>query len=348
MTSLYLRLSLRLRIVIYLNSKRKAQGIFLMEDALIFKHMQAAVDIVLSSEHATSKVAVTLVGKDLDGQEFAISRTNTLSPRIKGALGADVRIGNSSAWIHAETQALIEAPLTQDSVMFLTDLPCPNCVKNMAEAGVRAIYIDHKGFDKDFAQRRGHHFSDMSIKICEKAGISVTKVFRKEQTLMVLYKPKPGYIPVIEKPASLKPLPHEATPVAFQKSIADEYVRYNNRPFALAFAKSPLGMMHIISAEIHPVLGYTSRTIDEDDPKYSYLLQPINRIIMTSTRFGLKLMGDYIFSSRIPTAREMVNLIGAGFTHIHVGDMTEARDSDGFQAMHQLGEAGILKLQKIN
>jgi dCMP deaminase len=319
-----------------------------MEDALIFKHMQAAVDIVNSSQHPTSKVAANLVGRDLDGYEFSIVRTNGWPQPIKDILGTEARIGNSSGSIHAETQALLESKLSQDAAIFITDLPCPNCVKNMAEAGVRKLFIDHKGFEKDFAQRRGHHFDDMSMKICEKAGVSVTKVFRKDGVLTSLFKPKTGYTPAIEKPAILQTLPHEPSPFLFQKTIAAEYARYQDRPFALGFAQSLLGKAHIISAEVHPVLGYTSQTIEEQDPKYSYLLQPVNRVLMTASRFGLKLIKGYIFSSRIPTPREMVNLIGAQHTEIHVGDLADSRDAEGLQAMHLLEDAGILGFRKLN
>jgi len=312
-----------------------------------FEHMQAAVDIVDSSPHPTNKVAATLAGKDLEGQSFSISRTNHWPDVIRKKLGENTRIGNSSGTIHAETQVLLNSPLSQDGTVYITDPPCPNCVKNMAEAGIKALYLDHKGFDKDFAQRRGHHFESMSMQICEKSGIAVYKIFRKEQRIEDIYAPKPGYTPALEKPVHIQSLSELPDHNALTELISQETERFDNRPFALAASQTPLGLTHLISAEIHPVIGYTSKAIESKSEKYSFLLQPLNRIMMSASRFGFRLLEKTIYSSRVPTSRELVNYVGAGFTSLMIGNTEHARDDDGLTAAELLAEKHILEIKRL-
>lgn len=47
----------------------------------------------------------------------------------------------------------------------------------------------------------------------------------------------------------------------------------------------------------------------------------------------------------MPTAREQVNLVGAGVRHIHVADIEKARDSDALEALALLTDAGILTVK---
>jgi len=65
--------------------------------------------------------------------------------------------------------------------------------------------------------------------------------------------------------------------------------------------------------------------------------------LMYMARHGMTLCDDYLFSSQVPTAREQVNLVGAGIGRITVGDIKKSRDADGLVAMEQLSAKGILK-----
>ena len=305
--------------------------------------MQAAVDIVGTSDHPTNKIAATLAGQDAGGQAFSISKTNFWPESIKQKIGKDVRIGNSSGTVHAETACILAAPVTDDSALFITDPPCPNCVKNMAEAGVRALYIDHKGFDKDFARRRGEDFSNMSMRICDKAGISVYKIFRKEQRTETILKIPEGYSPPIENPPKIEPLEGAINAGDFETLIADHQKFYSDEPFALLTAHGQIGRSFVIAANIHPVIGYTSQTMEKPENKYSFLLQPVNRILMIAARYGLNVDKTLVFSSRVPTSRELVNLIGADVQSLHIGNAQDSRDEFGLQALAKLKNAGIFK-----
>ncbi len=311
--------------------------------------MQRAVDIVEGSPHPSNKIAATLAGKDKDGKAFALSRTNFWPDAIQDKIGTGTKIGNSSGTVHAETACIIGAPRTDDASMFVTDPPCPNCVKNMAEAGIKSLYIDHKGFDKDFAQRRGHHFEHMAMQICEHAGISVHEIRRKEQKLDPLFEAPQGYAPAVENPPHIEPLrekENNITPSLFLDHVKLQEEKYAGKPFAAALAQDSLGNAVFISAVPHPSIGYTSKTLDEPEDRYSFILEPVNRLIMTAARFGLKIDPDYLFSSRVPTARELVNMAGAGLTHLYIGDLSACRDEFGLMALAQLQDASIFSIQK--
>ncbi|MGB4106469.1 MAG: deoxycytidylate deaminase [Alphaproteobacteria bacterium] len=305
--------------------------------------MQQAVDIVGTSEHPTNKVAAALAGNDA-GRPFAIARTNYWPPSIAEKIGREMKIGNSSGTVHAETACLLDAPATEGATLFVTDVPCPNCVKNMAEAGVRAMYIDHKGFTKDFALRRGGHFDNMSLRICEKAGIAVYKIFRKEKRIEPILKIPEGFNPVIEKPARIAKLAKKPGREEFLTLAKTEKENYGSRPFAFAAATSAAGDTFTVSAETHPCPGYTAQTVEKGDEKYSTILQPVNRVMMTATRHGLRIEPGFLYSSRVPTARELVDMAGAGLTRLAMGDRAKSRDSGSIEALEQLLNAQIMTI----
>ncbi|MCD8520448.1 MAG: hypothetical protein LRY57_04065 [Alphaproteobacteria bacterium] len=194
--------------------------------------MQRAVDIVLTSPHPTNKIAATLSGKTEDGLDFCISSTNSWPDAILNTIGHGEKIGNSSGTIHAETECILKAPATNGASLFITDPPCPNCVKNMAEAGIKKLYIDHKGFEKDFALRRGDDFSGLSLPLCQEAGMDVYEIRRKEQIITLLQKGKHSTADSLHKDGFfLKPLPSPATLNGF---IKEAHRALASRPFAAA------------------------------------------------------------------------------------------------------------------
>lgn len=297
--------------------------------------MQSAVDIVGNSPHPVNKIAATLVCAN--GR--ALSRTNLWPEVISSRLGAETRIGNASGTIHAETACLLDMAGTDGGTIFVTDPPCPNCMKNMAEAGIKALYIDHKGFKKDFAQRRGGHFEDMSMRIAERAGISVHVIYRREQKTETILNIPAGYAPADEFPVRL----HPAEEDAFADLIAREHEYYQNQPFALALARDQSNRILALSARAHAAIGYSGdENLESPDGKYSFVLEPVNRLMMAAARKNLILRGDYLYSSRIPTARELINMIGANLFTIRIGNLNAARDIFGPQALKQLTEAGII------
>lgn len=304
--------------------------------------MQSAVDIVQKSEHPTNKVAAAIAGVDAAGTEYALARTNYWPDEIKMRIGREARIGNASGTVHAETACLLAAPRTDKAALFVTDVPCPNCVKNMAEAGIAALYIDHKGFAKDFALRRGGHFESMSLRICEKAGIDVFRIYRKDKRVDHILKISENFRPVVEKPGRVSLFEGKISEESFQHILDQEKKAYAAHFFALALAEGPDGKAYVLSAETHPCPGYTAQTIEHGDEKYSTILQPVNRLMMMAARHGLKIRPGYLYSSRIPTARELVDMVGGKLTYLRIGDSARARENGAIEAYRQLKDTGIL------
>lgn len=298
--------------------------------------MQAAVDIVLTSPHPTSKVAASVFTGDT-----LVARTNNWPNKIVETLGMEARIGNSSGTVHAEVQCVVDFPVaTQGASLCVTDPFCPNCAKNIAEAGIKTIYIDHKGFAKDFAQRRGTDFESMSLRIAARAGISIYEVNRKESLIR----------PILEIPADYKapednPIKITSAPMGDLSDLVKE-VKVIAPRWACAYAEDAHGMRHALIASAHAAIGFSESTdydkISQPEGKYNFYLEPMTRLMMGAARYGLKLMDGQIWASCIPTAREQVNMVAANLSKIYIGDIAHARDDDGLHARSMLEGSGII------
>ena len=311
-----------------------------------YTEMQKAVDVVNLSLHPTNKVAATLFA-----DHFSLSRTNYWPEIIASHFGYDADIGNSSGTIHAEVACILASPASTDGAsLCVTDPFCPNCAKNITEAGIKTIYIDHKGFDKDFAARRGDHFQNMSMQICARAGINIYEIRRKEERIIPILEIPADYAPTNDSPVIVTALP--ATSEAdFLDLIGDSKANLDRERFAVALAFSPEGHVFGLCAKAHLAVGY-SRRVDAPelhDPhgKYSFILEPVNRLLMNAARLGLKIHAEYLYASSVPTSRELVNLVGSGIGALSLGDATQARDADSITGLKQLSDAGILRTRNL-
>ena len=302
------------------------------------------MDIALSGPHPVNKIGATLFHDD-----WHISRTNYWPAPIEQIIGREHDIGNSSGTLHAETACILNAPAaTEGAALCITDPFCPNCAKNIAEAGIKMIYIDHKGFGKDFFRRRGGDFETMSMRICTHAGISVYKLRRDEKSIETIYEPPSDFMPPEDSPLQLKEL-EDAGEDAFRHHIETAAALHKRRKFSLCFARNKDGQIYCLTARAHPVTGYTmtdpEEALDLLTPigKYSFIQEPVNRMLMACARRGLKIMQNYFYCSQVPTSREQVNLVGAGLKRITIGDMERCRDRWGHVALRQLDQAGILQ-----
>lgn len=323
-----------------------------MNEPSPFTAMQAAIDIVRSSPHPTNKIAATMFWPDDEAKE-PISRTNHWPEAIDHTIGRDEKIGNSSGTVHAEVACIIAAGLMRQipvkgASLCLTDPFCPNCAKNLAESGVEAIYIDHKGFDKDFAKRRGDHFDNMSMRIAEKAGVNVYEINRKEQRIVPICIAERGYRPANENPIEIRDIPAD--------ELAEHVYRglHYNPPaekFGAALCHSADGRRHLIISPLHVAVGfeqhYDADEIAHPKGKYSFYQEPVNRLLMVCARYGYKIEDQMIYSHEAPTSREQVNLIAAGIKSLMIGMTTRARDKAALKALRQLKEANALSVKPI-
>ncbi len=315
-----------------------------------FDEMQRAVDIVGTSPHPSNKISAAIFGHGLDGKPFSVARTNCWPQSVLDAFGMDRDVGDSSGTIHAETAAIFAAPATGGAALCVTDPFCPNCAKNIAEAGIKTIYIDHKGFDKDFAARRGGDFDSMSMRICERAGISVYEIRRKDHVLTPIYTPPHNYRPREDRPVTVERL-MTADQGQFHILAQQKRADFTDVNMACAIARGPDRAAYALTALSHPAIGYS---IDGDlgalqntDGKYSFMMEPMNRLLMNAARHGLRLVDGMIYCAQVPTSREQVNIAGAGITSIAIGNPGKARDGAALQAMRQMQDAGIIEYRPM-
>ena len=299
--------------------------------------MQRAVDIVLSSPHPDNKVAATLFNHDT-----SLSLTNDWPPAIVQKLGTDQRIGDSSGTVHAEVNCLLHSTFAaQGASLAITDPCCPNCAKSIAEAGIKEVYIDHKGFEKDFATRRGDEFQDMSLRILAHAGITIYEVSRKLNHIRILHKPDEGYIPPEDNPIEIRPSRATASLETLMQTA--RLVKIKHLRWGCALATNGHGKLWTLVASTHPAVGYTQAAMDIKDGKYDFMLEPVNRILMGAAKSGLKLEPNMMWLSSLPTPREMVNIVAAGMKAVYIGDMDLAKKETSDAARDVLEGKGILQ-----
>lgn len=323
------------------------------DDLLPIAAMERAVDIVLSSPHPTSKVSAALFGRDLNGDDYIIARTNRWPERIEQCFTQDERIGNSSGTIHAETACILAAPYTKGASICVTDPFCPNCAKNIVEAGIKAVYIDHKGFIKDFAARRGHDFENMSLKIVERAGIAIFEVIRKDKIIQPIQIPKEGYRPKSDNPPIIKPLEDTPSMALFLNEVnAAKNIYDADTPFCVALSEDRHGALYSITLSAH-----LSRGIKGSEPeapahqleqKYNYTIPPLNRLMIGAHKYGHSVLDDYIYLSHIPSGRELINLMGEeGQQTLYFDKNENMTKYSSPKALMQLTQAGLVKAEYI-
>ncbi len=313
-----------------------------------YEFMQMALDIVSKSPHPTNKIAATLVSADENQASSPIMRTNHWPDPIYEKIGTTQKIGNSSGTIHAETACILNADFaTENGSIYVTDPFCPNCAKNIAEAGIKNIYLDEDGFDKDFFKRRGDHFDRMSMQICERAGINVYALNMLTKETRVILEIEEGYKPIEDSPIYAEPI-ETITEGAFQDIIQDATLRNERRKFAVAMVKTKRGNNFALVSRAHAVVGYSMQKPEEalelltPRGKYSFIQEPVNRLMMYLSRKGHTLYPDFLYCSQVPTAREQVNLVGSSVTRVTAGDLQKCRDPRGLDAMQLLKEHGIM------
>lgn len=292
-----------------------------------FKEMQKAVDIADTSLHPVNKIAATLFGVDVSGISFSVSRTNFWPEVIAEKLGIETRIGEASGSVHAETACIMAAPFSDGASMCVTDPFCPDCAKNIVDAGVRTVYIDHDGFEKDFISRRGDAFKIISLKICEQAGVDVFELDRGQGSLVPILqnglRKRPDH-------AVVRELPLAGDFHAAVRTVQEEHSRIK---IAVAQTSAGSGICFVPAPEAD------ERT---SGGKYSIVQEPLTGAFMHAARRGVKLLDGFVYVSHVPSAREQVNMVGAGHRRVYVGDMASGPDEQSFAAMRLLQEKKVL------
>lgn len=283
------------------------------EKARHYRNLQDARATRHESLHPTIKVGAVLVLAD--GETISSSNVwldDLIPPDSKQ------KIGNGSPSVHAEVSTIFRAikqgKSTQGAKMYISDPPCPSCVKAMVEAGIKEIYFDRKGLDNPWYEANRHDFKRMSLELAGGLDIPIyigTRNHTKERAAIEPYNKDALAKRTMPfnygQKQYLRPVRQKWTnPLAHEQEVRNHFGE--ETPFAMAIAVNPKGEGRIIIATSEsPVLP---RCINYDSKKYSEIMHPLDRLLMVCARHGVKPLPNSIVCSGIPVADELVNLCG--------------------------------------
>lgn len=307
-----------------------------------FTAMQSAVDIINTSEHNKNKIASCLFTPNNH-----IVRVNHRPNILKSKFTADIRIGKASQFIHSETACLFQADFpTEDASLCITDPMCPNCAKAICESGITHVYIDHKGLDKDFARRRGNDFQSLSLLMMEKAGITVSILNRKDETIETLIEP-----PVLTRKGA--PQGIEFFDWDDELAIKDYLQKFRNRQAHSAWAIAQIEENgHQLGIIVFEELtrGLTPRDYADNrriSLKYRLPVDPLNRLLFFTKRKGFKLQNAQLAVNLEPSSRALVNATGYGVRTVHIGEKKPDHDDLGHIASEILIKNCVLNIHYL-
>ncbi len=310
-----------------------------------FEAMRKAIEAARESAHPVNKIGAALAGYDIDGQPYLIARANHTPAPISAALGPSVRIGDTSNTVHAETAAILAAPITSGASLYVTDPLCPNCAMLAAESGVASVFIDSEGFQGEWASRRREDFNRLSLPVFRQAGIAVYSIDGREGTLTPLIEDALRPHAVEHFPVLIEPLRTRRDYEALNVLVARH--RGKDSPFAAAIAHDASDERFGMVATAQPSMGYVFNSatgaVTPDRRKYSLTLNPLDRLLMNAGRYGLRIRDGLIYTSHIPTAREQVHILGAGLQIVAIGNALHPADTGRMAAWGLLTSAGVLQ-----
>ena len=308
-----------------------------------YQAMQYAVDIVNDSEHIKNKIAACLF---TDNQWIA--RYNQRPAMLADHFTPDVKIGQSSQFLHSEVACIFDANfITEAASLCVTDPFCPNCAKAICEAGITHVYVDHKGLDKDFAKRRGDDFESLSLLMMEKAGIPVSIIYRKEGRLEPLIAP-----PVLTRKGSAQGIEFFDWDGAM--NLADYLDKFRKRQqhtaWTIAKIRETDGSQTGILVFEELTSGLTPHDYAEKrhySEKYRFPVDPLNRLMFFAKRKGFEIIDNAVACNLYPASRALVNAAGLGLRNILVGEISPDHDIQSMEAGDLLQKNGVLTINTV-
>ncbi|MCK5385251.1 MAG: hypothetical protein KAJ29_06695 [Alphaproteobacteria bacterium] len=316
----------------------------------LFKNMARAGAAKEKSPHPTHKVGAYLSFPEKNISP--VSQNNQLCfnywpAPLADTIGKNKKLGNASATIHAEVAALIKTPIsTNQAEIYVTDLPCPNCAKTMAEAGIATVYIDTRTYETPLGEKMRPFFEQVSLLIFKCAGIGVHEIDISGQNISTLLDSMPRDNDLVFAESSCQSIPD------FSQTLFREYIKeLDNKapaiPFIACIASDKEGNAHLLTARAHNTVALTQddiRRISNVQNKYEPMLQPFNRLLAQCAYYNLRINDKHLYISQTPTAREFVNMIGYGFTSITIGNPDKCRDKWGLTALKQIRNHNIMEI----
>lgn len=297
------------------------------------------------SPNPVHKIAATLCGRDTQNLPFIISRTN-FWPGALDSIPRTTWIGNSSGWIHAETAAIFRCTRTEGADLYVTDPLCPDCMKNVLTAGIRAVYIDIAGYAKPYAVRDGHTIIEMSHRMAHHAGVPVYMVDSTAGQITCLNDLRDDVIP---SPAAdhtpLGPIVSAGEERGFAAHVLHLRDDWSDQDFATACALTPAGQIAFLTVTPDIIPGHAGKPNMMVEGKHDFVQTSLMRLLLTARRLGLRLIMDSVTCANGPSSRDLVNFIGAGGRQIRILSAQKSRDAASRTALSLLETNKILAVQ---
>lgn len=312
-----------------------------------FEYMKMALEAEEKSPHPTHKVGALICGHDNFDNFYAIANSNYWPPILEKTIGRDQKLGKASTTVHAEVAAILQAPATEGADIYVTDLPCPNCAKIIAESRIRAIYIDAHTHNTPLGQKLKPYFEDVSLPILQSAGIQIFEMDCEKNTIHELGEVKENILRPIQRPVIHIPLEDGQIELPHFNAIIEEQKSTLKAPFAACYAKTMLGQYTFLCAQSHRSIGLSkdqAERIESIQNKYTPTIQPVNRLLLTCARYGLKISENFLYSSQIPSSREFVNMIGADIHTLIIGDKENGENEWSKKALDQVIEKKLMRI----
>lgn len=300
------------------------------------------------SPHPIHKVGALLCTLSSPGQYQEHQYYNYWPDSLTKPIESGTKLGNASTTVHAEISALIQAKASTNMAdIYVTDLPCPNCAKTLAEAGINNVYIDSATHDTPLGIKMKPYFEDISLLMFERAGIGIYEVDLPTRSIATLSAPHSRENELVFAEAHYQNI-SETSRALFREQIAA--LDYDDeRPFAACIADDSTGNSFLVSGSAHNAMGLSTteaEKIDQKQDKYEPVLQPFNRLLGQCAYYNLKIRNGYFFASFCPTAREFVNMIGYGLTSITIENPEQCRDKWGLIALKQIHDHNVMKISE--
>ena len=319
---------------------------------VIYQYISDVRTLSLRSSSETYKIAAKMHGIGPENSVISFSRPNIKLPILKEIMDTHGSIGGASDTIHAETAVIMGAPVTDQADLFVSDPLCPNCMKNSIEAGFKRIFIDKNGFDKPWYQKRKGYFDHISLKLAALAGVEVFVVDPDTRDIQALTPPPaPGQaIGQAEhhNPPEIIPLKHGEN---LEDFIESSRKKYGKTPFALSTGLDNNGRRVLIRASEDFSKGLTkdmtqaivSMAEHNEDSKYSLKNDPVIRLMMAASKYGISLRGSHMYCSHLPSPRCLIDAVGYGMQDIRVSDIHDNTSSASLDAACLLSSHNIMK-----
>lgn len=312
--------------------------------------MNECRDLAKKSVNDIYKIAAKIIVNGDGNSEIGYARPNIRLDALTKVTDESGRIGGASNTIHAETAVLIGAPHTQNGILYVTDPLCPNCMKNAIEAGIEKIFIDTQGFDKPWYQNRHHYFDHISVPLASAAGISLMSVNCPAEDIPPLNSPSCLQEVTESLPVQIKPSLSDSTNI-FEAQIEKSEKIFKDLPHAISTGFRPDGQeVILIAAQSYPrgIDDSQKKTLEtisryNRQKKYKIKIDPVTRLMMSASRYGISLRGSHMYCSHLPSARCQINAVGYGLSDIKIGKIRYDAKTNDLEAAISLHRHGILK-----